>query len=236
MSWVAARPSGSYASLVVRSWGKVVWRSLGVALVAAAAQLGIAQALGIVRWNENYQSGSGSWSSLLTWMVFIYAVAVLVGAAVGRRAARRPGRAGGASVKIISGLAGALGASAGISLVMVQARNTVAPVNVHPELVVSVIAAAGVIVGLILALLSMFVAAIEGAVRAWVGWIWLAAVGSGVAANVADRPVPTPRLAVIDIPTLAGQQWWPGAYMMVIAAGALGFVVAIIARFGGANP
>jgi hypothetical protein len=221
---------------VVRSWVKVVSRSVVVAVIAAAAQLGIAQALGIVRWAENYQSGvDGSWSALLTWVVFIYALSVLGGAAVGRRAGRRPGRAEGVSAKIIAGLAAALGATAAISLVMVQAGNAVPPVNVHPELVVSVIAAGGVVVGLVLALLSMFVAPIEGAVRAWVASIWLAAIGSAVAGIVTQRKVAAPRLALVDVAGLADQPWWPGVYLMVVAAGALGFVVAIVARWGGAH-
>src|SRR5262249_28424575 len=139
--WVAAKPGYSYASLVVRSSVKLIWSSLLVAVVAAAAQLGVAEALNILRWQDHYASSGGdSWSALLTWVAFIYAVSVLGGALVGRRTIRRAGRNDGAFARIAAALAAAVGAAAASTLAMLPARSAVPPVNVHPELLVLVIA------------------------------------------------------------------------------------------------
>ncbi len=234
--WVAPEPGYSYASLVVRSWVRLIWSSVGVAVVAVAAQLGTAQALGIVRWTDHYDSSGGdSWSALLTWVTFVYAASVLAGAAVGRKAVRRAGRTDGVFARITAALAGAVGAAAAISLVTLQAGNAVPPVNVHPELLVSVIAGAGVVAGLVLALFALFVPPIAGGAGAFVAWIWLAAIGSSVAGILSHQPYPSPRLALIDAAYLDRYGWWPGPYVMVIAAGLVGLAVALIARWAGAG-
>ncbi len=221
---------------MVRSWVKLIWNSLGVAVVAAAAQLGAAQALGIVRWTNPYQPGGGdSWSALLTWIVFIYAVSVLGGASVGRRAVRRPGRWEATLVRVIAALSAAVGAAGAIGLAMIQARGAVPPVNVHPDLLVALVAAAGVVAGLILAVVALFVPPVAGGVRASVAWIWLAAIGSALPELITHRPAASPELGVFDLPSLRALSWWPGPYVMIVVAGLLGLAVALVARWGGAH-
>jgi hypothetical protein len=213
----------------------LIWNSFGVAVLAAAAQLGIAEALGIVRWTNSYApSGGDSWNAALTWVVFIYAVAVLSGAGVGRHAVTRPGRPEGASGRLIGAVAAAVGAAAAVSLAALQARTAVPPVNVHPELVVLVMGLAGVIVGLVVAGFALFVGPVAGSVRAYAVWVWLAAIGSSVAGLLTDQHYPAPRLSVIDTTYLNDQAWWPGVYVMIGAAAVVGFGVATLARWAGA--
>ena len=234
--WVAGEPHSSYASVVVRSWVNLIWSSLGVAVVAAAAQLGVAEALDILRWRDHYApSGGDSWSALLTWVAFIYALSVLGGAVAGRRATHRRGRTDSVFARIAAGLAAAVGATAAIPLAMLHARTAVPAVNVHPELQVLVIAGAGVLAGLVLAVFALFVPPVAGGVRAMVAYVWLAAIGSAVAGVVSNRPYAAPSLAIIDTPALSNLGWWPGAYTMVIAAGLLGLGVALVARWGGVH-
>jgi hypothetical protein len=214
----------------------LIWSSLGVAVVAAAAQLGVAEALGIIRWTDRYEpSGGNSWNAVLTWIVFIYAVAVVSGAAVGRRAVQRPGRPEGIVGRVIAALAASVGGAAAVSLAALQARVAVPPVNVHPELVVLVMGLAGVIAGLAVSAFSLFIGAVAGSVRAYVVWVWLAAIASSVAGILTHRPYTAPRLSVIDTNYLNDQSWWPGAYIMIAAAAVVGFGVALVARWGGAH-
>jgi hypothetical protein len=234
--WVASNVKLSYASHVVRSWVKLIWSSLGVAVLAAAAQLAVAQALGIVRWTDHYEaSGAGSWNALLTWMVFIYALAVLSGATVGRRAVRRPGRSDGGWARAMAALAAAVGAGAAIVLAMLQARAAVPPVNVHPELVVSVMAGAGVLAGLVITLVVLSVPPMSGGVRTYAVWVWLAAIGSTAYGLLSGGTYRSPQLALVQTTYLDGLQFWPGSYMMIISAAVLGLGVALVARWGGAH-
>jgi hypothetical protein len=236
--WVAATPRYSYASHVVRSWVKLVSNSMGIAAVAVAAQLGVAEAFGIVRWTDHYEaSGGNSWSALLTWIGFFYAVAVLGGSLVGRRAMRRRGRTERVLARIMSALAAAVGASAAISLALVEARGVIAPlnVNVHPELVISLVAAAGVLIGLGAAILALLVPTVAGGARASVLWLWAAAIGCALPAVITHKRAPSPLLGVVALPTVSGMDWLPGPYSMVAITAILGLGVALVARWGGAH-
>ena len=218
------------------AWVKLIWNSLGVAAVAAAAQLAIAQALGIIRWDANYPSGdSAGWSALLTWIAFIYAVAVLGGAAVGRRAVRRPTKPDGVAARITAALAAGVGASVAVSLAWLPAVAAKPPVSVHPELLVAMTAGTAIAAGITLTLVALSVPPIAGGVRAAVAWVWLVAIGSAVAGYVTHRPYPPPRLAVIDAPSIIPATVWSGPYAMVGAAAVLGIGVAAVARWGGAK-
>jgi len=68
------------------TWVKLATKSFAAAAVVAAAQLGVGQALGILEW-EAAGDDAGR-RRLLTWLVFIFAAAVLGGAAAGGRSIR----------------------------------------------------------------------------------------------------------------------------------------------------
>jgi hypothetical protein len=218
---------------VVRAWVKLIWNSLGVAAIAAAAQLAIAQALGIIRWDAS-ADGSG-WSALLTWVAFIYAVAVLGGAAVGRRALRRPTKPDAMPARIAAALSAGVGASIAVGLAWLPAKAAKPPVSVHPELLVALTAGTAIVAGIIIAVIALSVPPAAGGVRAAMAWIWLVGIGSAIAGYLTHRPYAAPRLAVVDAPSVIPVAWWSGPNLMIAVAALLGIGVAAFARWAEAG-
>ena len=221
---------------MVRAWVKLIWNSLGVAAIAGAAQLAIAQALGIIRWDATYPADDpAGWSALLTWIAFIYAVAVLGGAAIGRRALRRPTKPDTVPARIAAALSAGVGASIAVGLAWLPAKAARPPVSVHAELLVALTAGAAIVAGIFLALLALSLPPIAGGIRAAVTWIWLAGIGSAIAGYLTYRPYSPPRLGVIDAPSVVPVAWWSGPYLMIATAAVLGIAVAAVARWAGAR-
>jgi hypothetical protein len=217
---------------VIRAWFSLVWKSAGVAIVAAAAQLGVAETVGILRWTDG---SADAWSTLLTWVTFIYAVSVLVGASVGRRAVRQVGRPDRVSAAFVAALSAGVGGAVASSLAWLSAQHAAVAVSAYPELVVATTAGAGLIVGVVLAVLAAVVLAIGVGIRATVAWIWLVGIGSAIAGYVTHEPFRAPRLAVIDAPSVIPVTWWSGPNLMIAVAAVVGLLVAAVARSGGAG-
>jgi hypothetical protein len=221
---------------VVRAWIKLIWNSLGAAAIAAAAQLAIAQALGIIRWDASFPVDDPSgWNALLTWIAFIFAVAVLGGAAVGRRALRRPTKPDAMPARIAAALSAGLGAGIAVALAWLPAKAARPPVSVHPELLVAMTAATAIVAGIAIAVLALSVPPVAVGVRAAVAWIWLVGIGSAIAGYLTHRPYAAPRLAVLDAPSLISVAWWSGPYLMIALAALLGIGVAAVARWAEAG-
>jgi hypothetical protein len=166
---------------------------------------------------------------------FIYVVSVLAGAAVGRRAVRRPSRPDGAVARLIAAVSAGLGAAAAVPMAWLPARAAKPPVNVNPELVVVMTAGAGIVVGVVVALAALSLPAFAGGVRAVVAWTWLAGLGSAAVGYATRQPFRSPRLGVVDAPSYVPAGWWSGPYLMVGVAALLGLAVAAVARWGGAH-
>ncbi len=212
-----------------------MWSSAGVAVVALAAQLGVAQALGVIRWDASYPSDDDSgWLGLLGWLAFICAASVLAGAAMGRRAVIRPGRAEGVMARLTAALFAVIGACAAMTLIWLPARDATPPVAAYPDLEVLLHSGAGIIAGLVLALLALFVSPIAGNLRAVVAWVWLAGIGSAAAGLSSGEAFTSPRLGIVDAPSTP-TGWWSGPESFIAVAGLLGLGVAVIARWGGAQ-
>ncbi len=222
---------------MTRAWAKLVWHAFGVAALVVAAELGAAQAFRLIRWGDDFgPGGTSSWSALLTWIGFTYAVAVLAGAAVGRRAVRRPTRPDGAVARILAVLAATAGAAAAVILAWLPSGDVRAPVNVDPRLVVTLTAGAGVLIGAMVALAALSVAPLAVNASTTVVWVWLVAIASALADLAVRTPQPTPRLAVVDVPTVVPpNQWWTGSNLMIGMAVVLGALVALVARWGGGS-
>ena len=200
-----------------------------MAAVAAAAQLGAADALGITRW-EPTGASTHDWTTTLTWVAFCYAVSVLSGALVGRLAVRREGWRVGVGARISASLAAALGAAAVVGLAWLPASAAQPPGNVNPGLVVSITAGAGIVGGLVLALLALAARPVTVGLQVSIAWLWLTAGGCAVAGLVTHQPYPAPRLGVLDAPQLAGSVW-NNPRLMVGVAALFGLVVAGFARW-----
>ncbi len=219
---------------MVGAWAKLVWNSAVVAAGAAAAQLGAADALGIIRWDAP-SGATRDWTALLTWVAFFYAVAVVGGALVGRPAVRKGDRSDGVGARITASLAAVAGAAAVIGLAWLPAHGAHPPANVNPGLVVSLTAGAGVVVGLVLALTALSAPAVAVGLRITVSWLWLAAIGCAIAGLVTHQPYPAPRLGTIDAPSLITPSVWTETGTMIGIAALAAVMVASVARWGGAG-
>ena len=171
----------------------------------------------------------------MTWVAFYYAVAVVGGALVGRLAVRRANRSDRVGARITASLAAVAGAAAVVGLAWLHARNAHPPGNVNPGLVVSMTAGAGILVGLVLALMALSAAPVAVGLRVSVAWLWLVAIGCAVAGLVSHEPYPAPRLGVLDAPSLIAPSAWTGPRAMIGVTAVLAVVVAGIARWGGAG-
>jgi hypothetical protein len=214
---------------VFGAWAKLLWNSAVMAAVAAAAQLGVADALGITRW-ETTGDSVRDWTALLTWIAFCYGVAVPIGALAGRQAFVRRDRRDGAGARLVASLCAAVGAGAVVGLAWLQASGTQPPTQVNPGLVVSLTAGAGVLAGFLLALLALSARPVAAALFASLTWLWLVGIGSAVAGFVTHEPYPAPRLGVLDAPQFAGSAWTNPRLMFVMAV-LVGIVVAGIPRW-----
>jgi hypothetical protein len=221
---------------MILAWARLISHGVGVAAIAVAAQLGIGDALGILRWDAAFDDGNtAAWHALLTWVALAYAVAVVSGALIGRRAVRRPNRSDRLGARVAATLAAAVGATAGIAVAWLPARGVRAPLGVNPGLVVTITAAAGIVAGVVIALIALSSSPVAGGFRATVAWVWLLGAGSAAAGLASSEPSAAPRLAMLDAPGLVPAQWWSGPALMVIIAAAVGFGVAGFARWAGAH-
>jgi hypothetical protein len=205
-----------------------------VAACAVAAQLGAGDALGIIRWDG--PRDARAWTTLLTWLAFSYALAVLAGALVGRLAVRRHRGADSFGSRLTAALVAALGAGAAVGLAWLPAQSLQPPTNVDAGLVVALTASAGVLVGLILALLALSARPVAVGLQATAAWIWLVAIGATVAELSSDaQTYPAPRVAMLDAPSVLPASPWTGPRMMIIVAAAVGLVVSGVARWRGSG-
>lgn len=239
---------------MVGAWVRLLVNSAVVACVCVAAQLGAGDALGIIAWDGPHDAAT--WRALLTWLAFSYAVAVLAGAIVGhgsarfataaqesaqserdrssRASRRRQGTGQGAASRVVASVLAAGGAAAAIGLAWLPARDVTPPMNVDPGLVVSLTAGAGVVVGLVLALVSLAARPVGAGLAATVAWLWLVAIAAAVAGLAQGAPYAAPRLGVPDAPSLLVATEWTGPRVMIIMAVLVGATVAGVARWRGA--
>lgn len=227
---------------MVGAWVRLLVNSAVVAAVAVAAQLGAGDALGILDWQGPHDSRA--WSTLLTWVAFSYAVAVLAGAMVGRLAVRRHAGGEGVGSRITASIVAAGGAAATIGLAWLPSQSLTPPTNVNPGLVVSLTAGAGVVAGLVLALAALAARPIAVGLQAMAAWLWLLGIASAATELAsADRTggtadaaaVPAPRLGVPDAPSVIADSAWMGPRVLIIAAVVIGLAVPGIALWRGAG-
>ena len=220
-----------------------------VAAVAVAAQLGAGGLLGVIRWAGPYDQRA--WTTLLTWLAFSYAVAVLAGAMVGRISVRRQVAArqaasevpdgasrdahDGTGSRLTASLVAAVGAAAAIALAWLPARDLVPPNNDNPGLVVSLTAGAGVAAGLVLSIVALAARPVAVGLQATASALWLIGIGAAAAGLATHQPFLAPRLGMLDAPSLIPATAWTGPRLLVIGAAVTGLLVAGVARWQGAG-
>ncbi|HEY7222148.1 MAG TPA: hypothetical protein VH561_00780 [Micromonosporaceae bacterium] len=216
---------------MVGAWIRLLVNSATVAGSAVAAQLGAGNALGIIRWDG--QHDARGWTTLLSWVAFSYAVAVLAGALAGRLALRRRHGSDGIGTRLAAALVAAAGAAVSIGLAWLPARDANPPINVNPGLVVSLTAGGGVMVGLVLALVALAARPVAVGLQVMVAWLWLVAIAAAIAGITSHDAYPAPRLGVPDAASLVPATPWTGPRVMIIVAVVVGAVVAGVARASG---
>jgi hypothetical protein len=204
----------------------------------AAAQLGLAYGLGILVWvPDRAELADAAWAAGLAWTVWVAAVAVVVGAHVGDRSAGNV--YSGAVVRVAGRLtlvvSAALGACLTIPLVAVPTQQVQIVDNFAPNLLAGIYAAAGVVVGLVVALVALASGAVATNVVATAAFGWAVAV---LARATGDGPDEVIQLGIWRF-TEQGPIWHsfyiPGALLMLGGALLIGGLAAFPAAGRGAG-
>ena len=214
------------------TWLKLVRNSTLAATLVTAAQVGIGSGVGIIDWQPGLASPDG-WRALLTWVVFMFAVGTLAGAAVGQRfvpVRLRPLRPFPRLTAAAGAAFGALLAFPVVWLPVAVAHTGVSP---RPELTVAIAAGVGVLLGLVVALLALAWGAVTAGAALTVGWVWLLALSSALLSALNHAAV-TPGLGLLDAPAaLPPSTWWSGPFLMVGLSAVFGLFVAAVAGWRG---
>jgi len=251
------------------TWVKLIVKSAVGAGIIAAAELGVAFALRVIDWTATPVSDTtlgrtAVWVVFIFATAVLGGVAVarhgvrVIRAAIAhRRALAAVARANvrgpvkvarsraldaargtaAAFARIGAALAAAIGAGTAFSLVWIPMYYAGVPDRQVRVIVLA--AAAGLVVGLVLAVLALYAAPIAAGAAATAGWVWAFGLASVWLATARGDGVGTPappRLAVLDAPHLIGPgDWWLGPYLMVGIAAMIGVAVAATARWVGSS-
>ncbi|MGC4894345.1 hypothetical protein [Micromonospora sp. DT31] len=219
-----------------RGWGGSTAAALGVAAGAGAAQLGFGYGLGIINWAPSGAARvEAAWVASLAWATWIAATSVVVGAVCAQRlrgAAERDAEPRGTLPRLGLALAAGVGALVTVLLVAVPARAAQVPDVSAPQAVAAGYAAAGLLLGVLLATWALHTRAAATNLIATSGWLWLLAVVSVVDGVIAGRGLSTAQLGIWQISADRGAFWirdyfyWPGALLSLFSALVIGVVAA----------
>ncbi|MFJ5667842.1 hypothetical protein [Micromonospora sp. C72] len=219
--------------MVSRGWGGSTAAALGVAAGAGAAQLGFGYGLGIINWAPTGAVRvEAAWVASLAWATWIAATSVIAGAVCAQRLRGRDDESQGKPPRLALVLAAAVGALVTVLLVAVPARAAQVPDVSAPQTVAAAYAAAGLLLGMLLATWALHTRAAATNLIATSGWLWLLAVVSVVDGVVAGRGLTTAQLGIWQISADRGAFWirdyfyWPGALLSVLSALVIGVLAA----------
>ncbi|MEU8259618.1 hypothetical protein AB0C02_03210 [Micromonospora sp. NPDC048999] len=217
-----------------RGWGTSIAAALGVAAGTGAAQLGIGYGLGIINWAP---AGAvrieAAWVASLAWATWIAATSVVAGAVcVHRLQGGHAEDPGGPLRKLGLAVGATVGALITVLLVAVPARAARVPDTSAPQAVAAGYAAAGLLIGLLLATWALHTRAVATNLVATTGWLWLLAVVSVVDGVISGRGLTTAQLGIWQISADSERFWirdyfyWPGALLSLGAALVIGALAA----------
>jgi hypothetical protein len=242
-----------------RGWVRSIGTAVLAAAALAAAQLGLGYGLGIITWGSPGSDATGAtpgaWPASLAWATWVAATSVVAGALIADRggrhsAAHRTGRTadepatGSAFVRmgwrVVIALSAAIGAMLAVPLFAYPVRDAQIADNYAPHILAGVFTAAGVVLGLLVALFALASRAVAANVCVNAVWLWVLAVVALVDAD-AQGGAASAQLAVWKF-TEAGPVWRsfyiPGALLMLGSALLIGGLAAFPAagrsdgRFG----
>jgi hypothetical protein len=216
-----------------RGWARSILAAVVAAATTAAAQLGLGYGLGVIAWAPTGADAPapGAWSASLAWATWITATSVVVGAVVGDRSAGRTpsGAFVRAGWRVVVALAATIGGLISVPLVAVPARHAEVVDNYAPQLLAGVFAAAGAVLGLLVALIALVSRAVAANVVASAVWLWALAITAAIDAAASGPGLRFGQLGVWRF-TEGGPTWRsfyiPGALLMLGAALLIGGLAA----------
>ncbi|MGY0005065.1 hypothetical protein [Micromonospora sp. I033] len=217
-----------------RGWGGSTAAALGVAAGAGAAQLGFGYGLGIINWAPAGAARvEAAWVASLAWATWISATSVIAGAVCAQRLRGADDEEpAGALPRLGLALAAGVGALITVLLVAVPARAARVPDTSSPQAVAAGYAAAGLVLGVLLATWALHTRAAASNLVATTGWLWLLAVVSVVDGVLSGRGLTTAQLGIWQISADSGRFWirdyfyWPGALLSLGSALLIGVLAA----------
>jgi hypothetical protein len=202
-----------------------------VATVAGAAQIGAGYALGAFSWLPTVtRSDESAWLASLAWTVFISASSVVIGAVVGNRTLSDVGQGLGQTVgravwRGTIALAAALGGLVVALLASAPARAAQRADVFAPRIVASY-AVAGVLVGLVMALVAVNALAVGVNVMVTTAWLWVLAGVAAADAYAGGRHAGPVQLGLWQM--TPNGPWEHGVYLPgAILGGAAAFLIGI---------
>ncbi|MDW3850240.1 hypothetical protein NMK34_26855 [Micromonospora sp. BRA006-A] len=185
--------------MAFRTWGRLLLTALGVSVLAGAGQLGIAYGFGVVRLDGAFVDVSvNRWPAQLVWVGWFAAVATVAGAVLTERFARRDDSPGGTTELLSIAGVSALGAMVVAPLCMQPARAAELGGSVDPVWAAGICAALGAMVGAGAAIAVLLKPPFGWGVAVTAGIVWLLALLSVAPTIVANRPLATVRLGVLE--------------------------------------
>ncbi len=217
-----------------RGWGGSTAAALGVAAGAGAAQLGFGYGLGIINWAPAGAARvDAAWVASLAWATWISATSVIAGAVCAQRLrGADDDEPAGILPRLGLALAAGVGAVITVLLVAVPARAARVPDTSSPQAVAAGYAAAGLVLGVLLATWALHTRAAATNLIATTGWLWLLAVVSVVDGVLSGRGLTTAQLGIWQISADSGRFWirdyfyWPGALLSLGSALLIGVLAA----------
>ncbi|PTA44622.1 hypothetical protein [Micromonospora sp. RP3T] len=216
-----------------RGWGGSTAAALGVAAGAGAAQLGFGYGLGIINWAPTGTVRvESAWVASLAWATWIAATSVIAGAVCAQRLRGGGDEPMGVLPRLGLALAAGVGALVTVLLVAVPARAARVPDTTAPQTVAAAYAAAGLVLGVLLATWALHTRAAATNLIATTGWLWLLAVVSVVDGVLSGRGLTTAQLGIWQISADSARFWirdyfyWPGALLSLGSALVIGVLAA----------
>ncbi|MFE9956253.1 hypothetical protein [Micromonospora sp. NPDC005299] len=217
-----------------RGWGGSTAAALGVAAGTGAAQLGFGYGLGIINWAPDGAARvEAAWVASLAWATWISATSVIAGAVCAQRLrGADDDEPAGTLPRLGLALAAGVGAVITLLLVAVPARAARVPDTSSPQAVAAGYAAAGLVLGVLLATWALHTRAAATNLIATTGWLWLLAVVSVVDGVLSGRGLTTAQLGIWQISADSGRFWirdyfyWPGALLSLGSALVIGVLAA----------
>jgi hypothetical protein len=198
----------------------------GAAAVTGAAQLGLGYGLGVVAWPAGPTPDDSVWLASLGWATWIAASATVFGAVL---AARLPYRPRG-PWRLTVAASAAVGALLPLALIALPARTAVRSDTLAPATTAAGYAAAGILVGAVVAYWAVASRPVAANLIATAVWLWLLAA-SGIAVELTThRPSATHLTSwqFVEPGDIGryGVIHWPSALLTLAAALILGIVAA----------